>query len=118
MQGDGEIVGAGIEISFEVEVTLRVPKGRKILWPRGENATHIFAVGNTRPLDQPTQRATTEMIRWLNELSLEGSEGHLLLGQCVEYEIGNMFDPACTVVCKVAKSILRQLGLAADAPMR
>jgi len=29
-----------------------------------------------------------------------------------------MFDPACTVVCKLAKSILRRIGLAADAPMR
>jgi len=32
-------------------------------------------VGNARPLDQATQHATTEMIRCLNELGLEGSEG-------------------------------------------
>lgn len=118
VQGDGEIVGTGIETSFEVEVALRLIKGRKILWPRGENETHIFAAGNARPLDQATQHATTEMVRWLGELGLEGNEAHLLLGQCVEYEIGNMFDPAYTVVCKIAKAVLRQIGLAADAAMR
>jgi amidase len=118
VQGDGEIVGTGIETSFEVEFTLRLIKGRKILWPRGESSTHIFTVGNARPLDQATQHATTEMVRWLNELGLEGTEGHLVLGQCVEYEIGNMFDPAYTVVCKVAKSVLRQIGLAADSALR
>jgi acetamidase/formamidase len=118
IQGDGEIVGTGIETSFEVEVGLRVIKDRRILWPRGENETHIFAVGNARPLDQATQHATTEMVRWLGELGLEGNEAHLLLGQCVEYEIGNMFDPAYTVVCKMAKAVLRQVGLAADRAMR
>ena len=118
VQGDGEIVGTGIETSFEVEFGLRVIKDRKILWPRGENETHIFTVGNARPLDQATQHATTEMVRWLGELGLEGNEGHLLLGQCVEYEIGNMFDPAYTVVCKMSKAVLRQIGLAADGAMR
>jgi amidase len=59
-QGDGEIVGTGIETSFEMEVTFRVLK-RKITWPRGETADDIFTVGNARPLDQALQHATTEM---------------------------------------------------------
>ncbi len=37
-QGDGEIVGSGIEISMDVRVTLRVIKGKTIGWPRGENS--------------------------------------------------------------------------------
>ena len=36
-QGDGEIVGTGIETSFEMEVTFNVLK-RTIAWPRGETA--------------------------------------------------------------------------------
>jgi acetamidase/formamidase len=50
-QGDGEIVGTGIETSFEMEVTFRVLK-RTITWPRGETADDIFTIGNARPLDQ------------------------------------------------------------------
>jgi acetamidase/formamidase len=107
VQGDGEIVGTGIEISFDVQFTVNVLKGKRIGWPRGENDTHIFAAGNARPLDQALQHATTEMTRWLQQdYGLDALGAHILLGQCVEYEIGNVFDPAYTVVCKVAKTLL------------
>jgi len=110
VQGDGEISGTGIEISTEVEVTLRVVKkrkGRPVSWPRGENANCIFAVGNARPLDQALQHATTEMARWLrDDYGLDGYETGILLGQCVRYDIGNVFDPAYTVVCRLERKYL------------
>jgi amidase len=106
-QGDGEIVGTGIEISMEVQFTVRVIKGQRIRWPRGENAEFIFAVGNARPLDQAVQHATTEMLRWLKEgYGLDARSASLLLGQCVRYDLGNVFDPAYTMVCKVPKKVL------------
>ena len=106
-QGDGEIVGTGIEISMEVQFTVHVVKGKPIRWPRGENAEYIFAVGNGRPLDQAVQHATTEMLRWLNEdYALDARGASLLLGQCVEYDLGNVFDPAYTMVCKLRKGLL------------
>src|SRR5690606_10082769 len=65
VQGDGEIVGTGVEISFEMTFTVDLLKGRPSQWPRGENEEYIFTVGNARPLDQCVQHATTEMLRWL-----------------------------------------------------
>ena len=107
IQGDGEIVGTGIEVSMNVAFTVRVQKGRKIQWPRAENATYILTAGNARPLDQALQHATTEMSRWLmSDYGLDKAGAHLLMGQCVEYEIGNVFDPAYTIVCKIKKSLL------------
>lgn len=107
VQGDGEIVGTGIEISFDVQFTVRVLKGRRIHWPRGENRTHIFTVGNARPLDQAVQHATTEMLRWLqDDYELDPVGASILLGQCVEYDLGNVFDPAYTMVCKMARHLL------------
>ena len=107
VQGDGEIVGTGIEISMDVRVTLRVLKGKSIGWPRGENDDWIFTVGNARPLDQATQHATTEMLRWLQQdYGLDALGANLLLAQCVRYQLGNIFDPAYTMVCKVNKSLL------------
>ncbi|MBI4640195.1 MAG: acetamidase/formamidase family protein [Candidatus Tectomicrobia bacterium] len=107
LQGDGEIVGTGIEISFDVTFTVRLIKGKRINWPRGENDDSIFTVGNARPLDQAVQHATTEMLRWLQEdYGLDAVGANLLLGQCVAYDLGNIFDPAYTMVCKVAKRLL------------
>ena len=106
-QGDGEIVGTGIEISFDVEVTVKVLKGKRIGWPRGENEEFIFTVGNARPLDQCVQHATTEMLHWLEEdYGLDCRSASILLGQCVEYDLGNVFDPAYTMVCRLAKRYL------------
>lgn len=106
-QGDGEIVGTGIETTFEVEVRLTVETGRRIGWPRGETATDLFTVGNARPLDQALQHATTEMLAWLtgdHGLSLL-SASHLL-GQVVRYDVGNVFNPAYTVACRIDKAWL------------
>ncbi|MEO2034609.1 MAG: acetamidase/formamidase family protein [Planctomycetaceae bacterium] len=106
-QGDGEIVGAGIEISMNVRVTLRVVKGKTIGWPRAQSDDWIMAVGNARPLDQATQHATTEMLRWLQaDYGLDALGANLLLSQCVRYEVGNVFDPAYTMVCKLNRKWL------------
>jgi acetamidase/formamidase len=85
-------------------------KGRRIGWPRGENADYIFTVGNARPLDQCVQHATTEMLRWLQEsYGLDGLAASILMGQVVEYDLGNIFDPAYTMVCKMPKQVLAGL---------
>ena len=107
VQGDGEIVGSGIEISMDVQVTLDLQKGKQIGWPRGENEDWIFTAGNARPLDQATQHATTEMLRWLQQdYGLDPLAANLLMAQCVRYDLGNVFDPAYTMICKIAKSRL------------
>ena len=104
VQGDGEIVGTGIEISFDVQFTVDLQKGKQIYWPRGENSDYIFTVGNARPLDQCVQHATTEMARWLEaDFGLDATGAHLLMGQAVKYDLGNIFDPAFTMVCKMPK---------------
>ena len=96
-QADGEILGRGIEVSMDVTFTVDVIKKGSAQWPRGENAHEIFTLGNARPLDQALRHATTEMRRGLQtECGLDASSAHMLLGQFVRYEIGNVFDPAYT----------------------
>ena len=93
----------------DVEFTVNLRKGKTIGWPRGENDEYIFTVGNARPLDQAVQHATTEMLRWLQvDHGLDAVGASLLLSQCVRYDLGNIFDPAYTMVCKVAKKFLPQ----------
>jgi acetamidase/formamidase len=104
VQGDGEIAGTGIEVSFDARFTVRVRKGWTIGWPRGEDADCLFTVGNARPLDQALQHATTEMARWLMaDYGLDLPAIGVLLGQCVEYAVGNVYDPAYTMVCRLSK---------------
>jgi acetamidase/formamidase len=104
MQGDGEIVGTGIETCFEVEVRMTVQKDRNLVWPRGESATDVFSIGNARPLDQALQHATTDMFNWLtSDYGLSRTAASHLMGQVVRYDVGNVFDPAYTMVCRIEK---------------
>lgn len=108
VQGDGEIVGTGVEISMDVQFTVSVVKQSNLVWPRTENDEFIMGIGNARPLDEAVQYATTELLRWLNaDYGLSTRDASLLLGQTIEYEIANVFDPAYTVVAKVARKWLR-----------
>jgi acetamidase/formamidase len=111
VQGAGEILGQGIEVSMDVRVTVHVLKGLRCGWPRGEDERYIFTLGNARPLDQALQHATTEMLRWLQEAwQLDARAAHMLLGQGVEYEVGNVIDPAYTMACKLPKALLTLAG--------
>lgn len=107
LQGDGELVGNGIETSCDVRFTPRVLKGTRVQWPRAEDSLDIMTVGNARPLDQALQHATTEMLHWLTD-----DYGHslrtasLLMGQCLRYDIGNVYNPAYTVVARIEKRYL------------
>jgi len=110
LQGDGEIVGTGIEVSMDVEFSLEVLKGKTIRWPRAEDETFVMAIGNARPLDEAAQHATTELLRLLQEdHDLDYRAGSALLGQFVHYDVGNVYDPAYTMVAKVEKALLARL---------
>ena len=93
-QGDGEIVGTGIEISMDVSFRVELRKNVELRWPRMQTETHIIALGNARPVDQALQHATTELIRWLcSDYGYDTRGASHLLGQALEYDIGNVFDP-------------------------
>jgi amidase len=112
-QGDGEITGNGTEISMDVTFTAWIHrKNKPIGWPRAEDGEYLMAAGNARPLDQALQHATTELLKWLEEdYGLDYSAASVMLGQCIKYDVGNVFDPAYTMVAKIAKKYLEPFKL-------
>jgi amidase len=110
-QGDGEICGTGVEVSMEMELRLDLRKDWPIRWPRGitSNGAELFTVGNARPLDQALQHATTEMLAWLEtDYGLDAVSASHLMGQTVGYDVGNVFNPAYTVVCRMPVSVVEK----------
>ena len=106
-QGDGEIVGTGIETAAEVEFSVHVMKSQAINWPRGRTENEFFTIGNARPLDQALQHATTEMLNWLIEShGLDEISASHVMGQAVRYDIANVFNPAYSVVCRMPNHAL------------
>ena len=108
-QGEGEVVGTGIETSLDVEFTVQLVKKKTIGWPRLENDTHIMVLGSARPLLEALQHATAEMQRWLvADYGFSERAASALMGQALEYEVANVVDPNFTMVAKLRKSALPQ----------
>jgi acetamidase/formamidase len=107
-QGEGEVVGSGLETSMDVEFTVDVVK-KTIGWPRLETDTHLMVLGSARPLLEAVQHATSEMQRWLvADQGLSERAAAVFMGQALEYEIANIVDPSFTIVAKVRKTFLPQ----------
>jgi acetamidase/formamidase len=106
-QGEGEVVGTGLETSLDVEFSVDLVKRKSAGWPRIETATHILVLGSARPLLQALQHATTEMHRWLvADYGFSERGAQAFMGQALEYEVANVVDPNFTMVAKVRKALL------------
>lgn len=106
-QGEGEVVGTGIETSMDVEFTVDLVKKTAAAWPRIESDTHLMTLGSARPLLQALQHANSEMQRWLmtdHGMSERGAQ--IFMGQALEIDVANVVDPNFTVVAKVRKDLL------------
>lgn len=106
-QGEGEVVGTGLETSMDVEFTVDLVKKKAAAWPRLENDTYVMVLGSARPLLQALQHATTELQRWLvADYGFSERGAAAFMGQALEYEVANVVDPNFTVVAKVRKALL------------
>jgi acetamidase/formamidase len=106
-QGEGEVAGTGLETSMDVVLRVSVVKGKRIDWPRLEDATHIMVAGSGRPLIDAFRLAHVELIEWLvEEYGFDKLDAYTLLGQVGENTVANIVDPAYTVVAKINKRYL------------
>ncbi|MCC6163575.1 MAG: acetamidase/formamidase family protein [Acidobacteria bacterium] len=107
LQGDGEIVGSGLETTMDVTLAFDVIKGQRIAWPRIEDETHIMVAGSVRPLIDAFRIAHVEMIQWLiDDYGFEKMEAYQVLSQAGTARVANVVDPNYTVVAKFPKSAL------------
>jgi len=107
LQGDGEIVGSGLETTMDVTFQFDVIKGQRIRWPRYEDAEYIMVAGSVRPLVDAFRIAHVELIEWLvKDYGFEKMEAYQVLSQAGVARIANVVDPNYTVVAKFPKSAL------------
>jgi amidase len=107
LQGDGEIIGSGLESTADVRFQFELQKGRKIRWPRLEDATHIMVAGSIRPLSDALRIAYVELIEWLvADYGFDKIDAYQVASQAGTVRVANMVDPNYTVVAKFPKSAL------------
>jgi amidase len=61
------------------------------------------------PRAQALQHATTEMLDWLEtDYGFDTFAASHLMGQTVGYDVGNVFNPAYTVICRMPVSVVEE----------
>lgn len=107
LQGDGEICGSGLETTMDVTLQLDLIKGKRIRWPRYEDAEDIMVAGSGRPLVDAFRIAQVELIDWLvTEYGFEKMEAYQIVSQVGRSRIANVVDPNYTVMAKFPKKYL------------
>jgi acetamidase/formamidase len=107
LQGDGEIVGSGLESTADVTLQFDLIKGKRIRWPRIENDEHIMVAGSVRPLVDALRIAYVELIDWLvADYGFDKMEAYQVASQVGVVRVANVVDPNYTVVAKFPKALL------------
>ena len=107
LQGDGEICGSGLETTMDVTLEFDLIKGRRIGWPRMEDAHDIMVAGSARPLVDAFRIAQVELIEWLvDEYGFHKLDAYQVVSQGGHSRIANVVDPSYTVVAKFPKRLL------------
>ena len=107
LQGDGEIIGSGLETTMDVTFQFELIKGKRIHWPRIESDEHIMVAASVRPLIDALRIAYVELIEWLvADYGFEKMEAFQLASQLGEVRVANVVDPNYTVVAKFPKKFL------------
>jgi amidase len=107
LQGDGEIVGSGLESTADVTFQFDLIKGKRIRWARIENDEHIMVAGSVRPLVDALRIAYVELIEWLvADYGFDKMEAYQVTSQVGVVRVANVVDPNYTVVAKFPKALL------------
>jgi acetamidase/formamidase len=107
-QGDGEIAGTAVEGAFHTTLSVdRAAPDAGLDWPRLETETHIGVIGCARPVDDAVRIAVAGLVRWVaSRTGLSVMDAHQLVSQTCRLRIGNLVNPAFSVLCSVAKKDL------------
>lgn len=111
MQGDGEVNGTAIEISLTPTLQFIVHKGagRRMTWPRAEDATHYYLMGMDAGLDTALKHAVEETVDFLQEQAgLSAADAYALASLSVDFRVGEAVNNIKMVYGMIPKQLFRK----------
>ncbi|WP_018350907.1 acetamidase/formamidase family protein [Longispora albida] len=106
-QGHGEVCGTAVESAMNTVVIVDLVKGYTTPWPRLETDDAIMSTGSARPLEDAYRLSQHDLVTWACGLTgLDALDAYQLVSQAGEAPVGNVCDPAYTMVAKLPKRYL------------
>lgn len=109
--GDGEVGVSGLEVAGEVEVSVRVVKGRPWPLPAALTESHLYTLASEEDLDEAAQRATLMMTDILvQHAALDANQAIALQSIAGDLQISQVVDPKKTCRFAMPRAVLEQLA--------
>lgn len=104
-QGDGEGFGNGVETSMDVQLTIRLHKGKPLRIPRLIDDEYLVSVASQAEfrssMDAGLRSANSDMLHWLTgDCGLTPEEAHMLMGTVIEHKIVTYYGSIATLMPK------------------
>lgn len=104
-QGDGEGFGNGVETSMDVQLTVRLHKGKRLQIPRLINDKYLISIASQpefrSSMDVGLRAANSDMLHWLTgDCGLTSQEAHMLMGSVIEHKIVTYYGSIATLMPK------------------
>lgn len=110
-QGDGEVDGTAIETSLTptFQFIVHKAKGRNLVWPRAETATHYISMGVDRDLNLAMKAATQEAVNFLmQEKGLSARDAYQLASIAIDFRIAEAVNLNQVVYGMIPKNLFRK----------
>ena len=106
-QGHGEVDGGAIETGLRGRFQFIVRKDMKLVWPRGETATHWMVMGLHQNLEEATRMAIRETLDFITGRfpHIAREEAYMIATVAVDYHITQVVDGVKGVHGMIPKAI-------------
>lgn len=106
-QGEGEMIGGGIETAGDVTFAVHRLPGAGLEFPRARDTASIYAIASDGELRTGVRRAAGRMVRWLSQsLDMATFDAYALVSQTGRIVVGNLVTPPYSVAIALSRSVL------------
>ncbi len=105
--GDGEIMGAGLEVAGEVEVRVEVVKDAQLPLPFVETEDLYITLGSRETMEEASQLALNNMVQFLQtKTDLTFNQAGMFLSMAGDLKVSQAVNPNKTMRVEVPKNII------------
>lgn len=105
--GDGEIMGAGLEVAGEIEVQVEVLKDADFPLPFIETDDLYMTLGSRETMEEASQLALNNMVKFLQtKTNLTFNEAGMFLSMASDLKVSQAVNPNKTMRVEVQKNII------------
>lgn len=107
--GDGEIMGSGMEVAGEIEVTVEVLKGSTLPLPFVETDEVYATLGSRETMEEASKLALNNMVDFLSEnTDMTFNEAGMFLSLAGDLKVSQAVNPNKTMRVEVRKDVLNR----------